>query len=182
MPDPVDRKAEPPPWGAALATLVFAVLFMGSVIAYVPYWLSGWKIQAPVLGPFSRGLGVALLILAAPALLDFLVRFVREGRGTPAPFAPPQRLVIGGVFQHVRNPGYLAAVAMIVGQGLLLGSPEVLVYAAFVALAFHLFVVLYEEPTLRGKFGAEYEAYCRQVPRWMPRVTSGVHHTDRPSD
>ena len=71
----------------------------------------------------------------------------------------------------MRNPAYLCAVSIILGQGLFLTSTSVLVYAAVVALAFHLFVVLYEEPTLRETFGAEYMTYCREVPRWIPRLT-----------
>ena len=91
-----------------------------------------------------------------------------EGRGTPAPIAPTEHLVVGGPFRWVRNPGYLSVVALLVGQALLFASPAFSVYAAVVALGFHLFVVLYEEPTLRRQFGADYETYCRAVPRWVP--------------
>ncbi|TMB54178.1 MAG: isoprenylcysteine carboxylmethyltransferase family protein, partial [Deltaproteobacteria bacterium] len=105
-----------------------------------------------------------------PLFLDFLVGFVRRGHGTPAPIAPPERLVVSGGFRYVRNPGYIAVVSMVVGQGLFLGSKAVLVYAACLALGFHLFVVLYEEPALRGQFGEQYAAYCRRVARWLPRV------------
>ena len=76
---------------------------------------------------------------------------------------------MGGPFRWVRNPGYIAVVSLVVGQALLFGSGAVLAYAAFLALAFHLFVVFYEEPTLRAQFGEEYDAYCRAVPRWLPR-------------
>jgi protein-S-isoprenylcysteine O-methyltransferase Ste14 len=105
-------------------------------------------------------------------VIDFAVRFVREGHGTPVPVAPPRRLVVGGAFRFVRNPSYVAAVAAVVGQGFLLASPGVLAYGGLLALAFHLFVVGYEEPTLRRTFGADYEAYCRSVPRWLPRPRS----------
>jgi protein-S-isoprenylcysteine O-methyltransferase Ste14 len=154
-----------------IGTVVFVLVVPGSVIGLGPYLLSGWRVGDPVLGwPASRGLGVVLLVLAAPVFVAFCVRFVREGHGTPAPIAPTRRLVVGGPFRHVRNPGYVAVVAMLVGQGLVLGSRPVLVYAAAVALGFHLFVVLYEEPTLRRQFGADYDAYCRAVPRWVPRL------------
>jgi protein-S-isoprenylcysteine O-methyltransferase Ste14 len=156
--------------GPTLGTILFVTLVPGTVIGVVPFWLSGWRLAPPLLGwTPTRGVGVALFLLALPIFVDFLVRFVREGHGTPAPVAAPRRLVVGGAFRYVRNPGYVAVVSMIVGQGLLFGNKAVLVYAAGVAVAFHLFVVLYEEPALRGRFGEEYASYCRRVPRWIPR-------------
>jgi protein-S-isoprenylcysteine O-methyltransferase Ste14 len=158
------------PYSAVVGTIVFTICVPGTVIGLGPFLLSRWTFQPPFLGSMvTRWLGTALLVVAAPVFFDFLVRFVREGHGTPAPVAPPQRLVVGGVFRRVRNPGYLAVLSLLVGQALLFGSLAVLAYAAVVAVAFHLFVVLYEEPTLRRQFGAEYEAYCRDVPRWLPR-------------
>src|SRR4029077_15107056 len=133
-----------------------------------PYYLSGWRLRPLPFDPVGRWLGAIMVIAAIPPLIAFLVRFVNEGHGTPAPFAPPRRLVVGGPFRRVRNPGYISAVAIIFGQGLFFGSTSVLVYAVVFALVCHLFVVVYEEPTLRAKFGASYEAYCRQVPRWLP--------------
>lgn len=181
MPGDARRGAERPPWLAVIGTITLAPLFAGSLIVFGPYLLSGWKVDAPFLGwAPSRWVGGALVVLPVPPLLDFLVRFVREGHGTPAPFAPPRRLVVSGPFRCVRNPAYLCAVSMIAGQGLLLGSTSVLVYAGIVALAFHLFVVLYEEPTLRETFGADYVAYCRQIPRWIPRLTHTIRHGDDP--
>ena len=175
MPGDARRDAERPPWFAVIGSITLAPLFAGSVIVLGPYLLSGWKLDAPFFGwAPSRWIGGALVILPIPPLLDFLVRFVREGHGTPAPFAPPRRLVVSGSFRYVRNPAYLCAVSMIAGQGLLLGSTSVLVYAAVVALAFHLFVILYEEPTLRETFAAEYMTYCREVPRWIPRLTPAI--------
>jgi protein-S-isoprenylcysteine O-methyltransferase Ste14 len=139
-------------------------------VVLAPYWLSGWRLGPPFLGTgATRSIGVLLIAGALPLFVSFLGRFVFEGRGTPAPIAPPERLVIGGPFRWTRNPGYIAVVAMLVGQGLVLASPAVLVYAALIALAFHAFVLLYEEPTLRRTYGADYDAYCRRVPRWIPR-------------
>ena len=112
---------------------------------------------------------MGFLLLGLPLFVTFLGRFVREGHGTPAPVAAPERLVVGGAFRYVRNPGYVAVVSMVVGQGLLFASKPILAYAAGLALAFHLFVVLYEEPALRGRFGEQYASYCRRVPRWIPR-------------
>jgi protein-S-isoprenylcysteine O-methyltransferase Ste14 len=110
------------------------------------------------------------VVLATPLFFRFLTGFVREGHGTPAPIAPTVHLVVGGPFQWVRNPGYIAVVSLVVGQAFLFGSWPVLAYAALLAVAFHLFVVMYEEPTLRRQFGEEYAAYCSRVPRWFPRL------------
>ena len=159
----------PPPW-AVYGTMLAALAFIGTVIVYVPYALSGWR-PAPTTfgGEPVRWVGLAMIALAFPVLGDFLLRFAYEGHGTPMPLAPPRRLVTGGAFRYVRNPGYLAAIATLIGQSLLLGSRPILLYAAAMALAFHLFVVWVEEPALRRTFGAAYDAYHRQVPRWLPR-------------
>ncbi len=127
--------------------------------------------EDPLLGwrPW-RWLGVACLALGGAILGESLVRFARRGLGTPAPWAPPERLVVTGLYRFVRNPMYVGVVALVIGQGLLLGSEAVLVWAACAAAGFHLFVVLYEERALRKRFGAEYEAYCREVRRWLPRL------------
>ncbi len=157
-------------WRPAIGTLVFVLCVPGTVIGVVPYLLSGWTIAPAFFGWWwLRGLGIVLIVCALPIFLDFIIRFVREGRGTPAPIAPTRNLVVGGVFRYVRNPGYVAVVSLVVGQGLLFGTPAIVLYAAMLALAFHVFVLLYEEPTLRQQFGAQYEAYCRTVPRWIPR-------------
>jgi len=150
---------------AAIGTAVFTLTVPGTVVVLLPWLLSGWRLAA---GSPARVLGVLLILAALPVLVAFLVRFVREGIGTPAPIAPTERLVVGGPFQRVRNPGYVAVIALVLGQALLFGSLTVAVYTLLVALGFHLFVVLYEEPTLRRRFGAEYEDYCRRVPRWIP--------------
>jgi protein-S-isoprenylcysteine O-methyltransferase Ste14 len=160
-----------PPLWAILGTLLAAPVFVGVLIVYVPWTLTGWRFRAPVAGwEPTRWIGAALIVLAVPVLGDFLLRFVLEGHGTPVPVAPPPRLVVRGPYRFVRNPAYVAVTAAIAGQGLLLGSRDVLVYAAGMALAFHLLVVGHEEPSLRGKFGAAYAAYCRDVPRWIPRL------------
>jgi protein-S-isoprenylcysteine O-methyltransferase Ste14 len=98
------------------------------------------------------------------------VRFVAEGAGTPAPVAPTRRLVIGGLYRHVRNPMYLAVVATIVGQALVLAQPALLGYAVAVAAGMVAFVHGYEEPTLERQFGEQYQAYRRAVPAWWPRL------------
>jgi protein-S-isoprenylcysteine O-methyltransferase Ste14 len=156
--------------GPTLGTIVFVTLVPGTAIGVIPYALCGWRLaEAAAL----RWSGVCLLLLAFPVFVDFLVRFVREGRGTPAPGADPERLVTSGTFRYVRNPGYVGVLGLIVGQSLLFASAAVLAYSAILALAFHLFVVLYEEPHLRRRFGPDYEEYERRVPRWLPRLGSG---------
>lgn len=155
----------------AIGTVLFVLTVPGTVVVYVPYALSGWTFAAPLFGlAVGRWVGVALIVCALPIFFDFVMRFVREGEGTPAPIAPTLHLVVGGTFRYVRNPGYIAVVSLLVGQALLFGSRAVLLYAGGVATAFHAFVVMYEEPTLRRQFGSEYEAYCRAVPRWLPRL------------
>jgi protein-S-isoprenylcysteine O-methyltransferase Ste14 len=167
---------------AALGTIAFVLLVPGTVMVLVPYLLTGWRLAQPLLGwNATRWLGVALLVLALPVFALFNLRFVIEGHGTPAPVAPPERLVVGGPFRWVRNPGYVAGITLLIGQALLFGSLALLVYAAGIFLAFHLFVVFYEEPRLREQFGAEYEAYCRAVPRWIPGLgrQPPEHHVER---
>jgi protein-S-isoprenylcysteine O-methyltransferase Ste14 len=106
---------------------------------------------------------------AAVVLVQAFVRFVVEGVGTPAPIAPTQRLVVGGPYRYVRNPMYLAVVAVIVGQALALGQPGLLGYAAVVGGATAAFAHGWEEPTLSRQFGAQYQAYRQAVPAWWPR-------------
>lgn len=163
-------RAGRPPLRAILGTIVFVALVPGTVVGGVPYWLSGWRMGPPLLGTaVTRWVGALLVVAATPLFVAFCRRFVVEGHGTPAPVAPTEHLVVGGPFRWTRNPGYIAVVSMIAGEGLFLASPAVLVYAGALAIAFHAFVVLYEEPTLRATFGAEYEDYRRRVPRWVPR-------------
>lgn len=163
-------KEKHPLWAPAVGTLVFVLLVPGTVIVAVPYLLTAWKMGPPLLGlGFTRWIGALLFVAALPLFIQFLLRFVTEGRGTPAPVAPTEHLVVGGPFRWVRNPGYVAVLGLVVGQGLFFANTSLLLYAASLAVAFHVFVLLYEEPTLRRQFGSEYEQYCRRVPRWIPR-------------
>ena len=121
--------------------------------------------------PALRVVGVLLIAGGLPVLLDSFRRFAVEGLGTPAPVAPPQHLVVSGWYQYVRNPIYVAVVALVLGQGLFFGSVRVLEYGLATWLVTHVFVLIYEEPTLRRKFGEGYETYCRNVRRWWPRAS-----------
>lgn len=104
-------------------------------------------------------------------LLHAFARFALEGRGTPAPVAPTERLVVGGIYRHVRNPMYVAVLAIILGQALLFSSWALVAYATIAAIAMVSFVKFYEEPTLARRYGADYEAYRSAVPGWLPRLT-----------
>jgi protein-S-isoprenylcysteine O-methyltransferase Ste14 len=86
---------------------------------------------------------------------------------------------VGGVYRYVRNPAYIAVIAMLVGQALFFGNRALLEYAFVVAIGFHLFVILYEEPTLTRKFGRDYQAYCQEVPRWIPHLRPPIHSGPR---
>ena len=133
--------------------------------------MSRWHIGAPLLGiPAVRVLGVVLIAAGAWLLLDSFARFALQGLGTPAPVAPPSRLVVGGWYRYVRNPIYVALVAMIIGQGLLFGSVRALIYGVVVWLCCDLFVRFYEEPALHRRFGRDYDVFREHVPRWIPRV------------
>ena len=164
-----------PSWGVVLGTIVFVLAVPGTVVVAAPYWLTQWRPGPAFLGTsLTRWLGVVLIVLGLPLFIDFVVRFVREGLGTPAPIAPTRHLVVGGPYRVVRNPGYIAVIALLLGQALVLARTELLVYAAAVAVGFHAFVVLYEEPTLRATFGEDYDRYCRAVRRWLPSFKVGA--------
>jgi protein-S-isoprenylcysteine O-methyltransferase Ste14 len=152
---------------AAAGSLAFLVLAPGVVAGFVPWFLTGWRVEGSWLP--IRIAGVILLVAGVATLLHAFARFVVEGLGTPAPVAPTERLVVGGLYRYVRNPMYLAVAATIVGQALLLGQPILLLYAAAFGIAVAAFVRWYEEPTLRRQFGEEYKAYRRAVPGWWPR-------------
>jgi protein-S-isoprenylcysteine O-methyltransferase Ste14 len=155
---------------AAAGSLVFLVLAPGVVAGLIPWWLTRWEVREPWPSWLPlRVAGVILIAAGVALLLEAFARFVVEGLGTPAPVAPPEHLVVGGLYRYVRNPMYLAVGAIIVGQALLLGQLVLLPYAAAFAVAVFAFVRWYEEPTLARQFGDEYEAYRRGVPGWWPR-------------
>ena len=157
---------------AILGSALFLVVAPGTLAGLIPWWISRWEFQTPFAGYGPvRGAGVLLAALGLPVLLDSFARFALQGLGTPAPPLPTRRLVVQGFYRFVRNPMYVAVTLLIAGQSLLLGDWRLIAYAAPFWLCCHLFVVSYEEPTLRRTFGAEYEAYCAGVRRWLPRPT-----------
>ena len=143
------------------------VFFGGPTIVagLVPWLLTRWEADEQLLA--LRILGIGLLVLGAALVLETTARFAWQGRGTPAPWAPPERFVARGSYRVVRNPMYVGVLALILGQALLLGREILFAWAAAAWLFFHLFVVFEEEPGLRRRFGAEYEAYCARVGRWF---------------
>jgi protein-S-isoprenylcysteine O-methyltransferase Ste14 len=153
---------------AAVGSLVFLVLAPGVIAGVIPWWLTDWRTEQRY-WLLLRIVGVALIVAGALVLLEAFTRFVVQGLGTPAPVAPTERLVVGGLYRYVRNPMYLAVGAIIVGQALMLGQPVLLLYATGFAVAVAAFVHWYEEPTLSRQFGRQYEDYRREVPGWWPR-------------
>jgi protein-S-isoprenylcysteine O-methyltransferase Ste14 len=153
---------------AALGSAVFLLVAPGVAAGLVPWLLTGWDGADDV--PVALvAAGVVLVIAGTGVLLHAFARFVVEGLGTPAPVAPPERLVVGGLYRWVRNPMYLAVAATIVGQALILGRPALLLYAVAFGATVWAFVRVYEEPTLTRRFGPEYDAYRSAVPGWWPR-------------
>ena len=153
------------------ASALFLIIAPGTVAGYLPWLIARWRFG----GDFGsstlvRAAGVLLILAGALVLVECFVRFAWRGLGTPAPIAPTRRLIVTGLYRHVRNPMYVAVFALIAGQALLLGSAPLLAYGAAVWVGFHLFVLLYEEPTLRRQFPADYQAFLAAVPRWLPRL------------
>jgi protein-S-isoprenylcysteine O-methyltransferase Ste14 len=150
----------------ALRNVVFTVVVPGTGGVYLPWWIltRGGRSPAPVAWPATALIAAGVLLY-----LSCLRLFAVVGRGTPGPWDPPRRLVAVGPYRWVRNPIYLAAMLVVLGEAWLFGSAALLRYAVVAAVAFHLLVVGYEEPRLRGQFGERYERYRRAVSRWVPR-------------
>lgn len=154
-----------------LKTLLHTLLMPCTLVAWVPLLLLGGlrgAAEGARLG--LPGVFGAALIICGLAVFVWCNRdFLTKGRGTPNPLDPPKFLVARGPYRWVRNPMYVCATLILFGESLILRSPRLLLYALVVLLGFHLVLVLYEEPSLRRRFGAPYEQYCRETPRWLPR-------------
>jgi protein-S-isoprenylcysteine O-methyltransferase Ste14 len=150
--------------------VTYASLFVGLFLVYLPARLMSWSGFARP-APFGAPQAAGMLVGAAGAgvALWCIYTFASVGRGTPAPFDPPRRLVVRGPYRFVRNPMYVGAGLALAGAALFNWSAPLLVYAVLFMLAAHLLVVWYEEPALRGTFGPDYETYCGRVGRWRPR-------------
>jgi len=153
-----------------LKTAVFTVLAPGTVAGYLPWRLH--QSSPMLIGP-QRWAAFAVIALGVAIYLHTAFwGFAVHGTGTPAPIAPPKTLVVQGLHCFVRNPMYIGVLLIIAGQAWLFWSSALCVYGALVWLAFHLFVLIYEEPALRKQFGESYDRYRAAVPRWIPKIMS----------
>ncbi|MGE5135693.1 MAG: methyltransferase family protein [Gemmatimonadota bacterium] len=153
----------------AVRNAMFTLVVPGLGGVWAPWWI---LTRSGSTTPVAWG-GVAV-IAAGAALYGWCVwNFAAVGHGTPGPWDAPSRVVAAGPYRWVRNPIYLAALLIVLGEAWLFLAPWLLVYAAGAAVFFHLFVIGYEERTLRRRFGAAYLEYQRAVPRWLPRRPRG---------
>jgi len=153
-----------------IKNVTFTLVIPATIVVYVPLRLLG----PPAAFAANSVQALGLLPISIGAMFYFwcLWHFAHSGRGTPALIDPPKVLVTKGLFRNVRNPIYVGVSLILCGEVIWSASQTLAIYAIAVLIAFHLFVVLYEEPALRAKFGPSYEAYCRNVPRWIPRLHS----------
>ncbi|NEA34443.1 isoprenylcysteine carboxylmethyltransferase family protein [Streptomyces sp. SID13031] len=148
---------------AVLGSTAFFFAAPCVVAGAVPWWINGWS-------EVRFWPSLLLIVAGLVVLLRAFARFVREGRGTPAPIAPTEQLVIGGDYRFVRNPMYVGVVAAVAGQAVLFLDPWLFAYAVVAWVVMASFVRWYEEPVLRQRYGPQYEEYCKTVPAWIPKV------------
>ena len=152
-------------------TALFTLLVPGTVLVLVPGALLATGLGPSLnVGP-ARWIGLLPLAFGLGVISTCFVAFIRRGRGTPAPYDPPRELVVTGLYRFVRNPQYVGVLLVTVGEALLAESVILVGYTAFLAVAYHLFVLHYEEPTLHRLFGDAYAHYREEVPRWLPRLS-----------
>ena len=152
-----------------LRTVLFALLVPGTELVLLPSILVGRLGGEQFDLGRVRPLGLVLFVLGLAIITWCFIDFIRRGHGTPAPYDPPRRLVIAGLYRYVRNPQYIGVVLVLLSEALFFGSFVLLGYAVCFALGYHLFVRFYEEPTLKRLFGEDYTRYCEAVPRWIPK-------------
>ena len=154
-----------------IRALTYATLFIGFLLVFLPARLLSWSgvARPPAIG-FAQVAGMLVAAIGVAVALWCILTFAVVGKGTPAPFDPPRRLVIRGPYKFVRNPMYIGAAIALAGAALFYRSAALAGYLVAFLLVTHAFVMFYEEPTLRATFGAEYEGYCRLVRRWWPRL------------
>jgi protein-S-isoprenylcysteine O-methyltransferase Ste14 len=157
-----------------IRALVYATLFVGFVLVFLPARLLSWSgIVRPAATGAPQVIALAVGAIGAALAVWCVLAFAIVGKGTPAPFDPPRRLVVRGPYRMVRNPMYLGAGLALAAATLFYQSLILLGFTALFLVATHTFVVAYEEPTLRRTFGEEYEDYCRRVRRWLPSFRGG---------
>lgn len=155
--------------GPILMTILFTILVPGSVLVVIPSGiLEGFpRIQLGAL----TALGIVMIAMGAVIYFRCAWEFAVRGLGTPAPIAPTKFLVTTALHRYVRNPMYIGVFGVLLGEAGMFHSLRLLAYAALLCLPVELFVIFYEEPTLRRQFGDSYEEYRRAVPRWIPKFT-----------
>jgi protein-S-isoprenylcysteine O-methyltransferase Ste14 len=152
-----------------LRSLLWTILLPGFFAGYLPWRYFGLsRVRFEVLNAV-QALGLVFTALGAALLGACIFEFARSGRGTLSPMDPPRHLVVRGLYRYVRNPMYLSVTIIVLGEVLVTGSSALTVYWAIWFLCANLFVMGYEEPTLRREFGLSYDEYCQQVGRWIPR-------------
>jgi protein-S-isoprenylcysteine O-methyltransferase Ste14 len=153
-----------------LKTAVFVAIVPGTVAVYVPYLITGRMLFEQMASASGWHLAGWLLAVFGCALAIYcVIDFVSRGRGTPAPLDPPRKLVVKGAYSFTRNPMYIAVSSFVFGLAVLTGSWALVLYGTGLSILFHFFVVYYEEPGLKKRFGSSYEEYCRTVSRWFWR-------------
>ena len=162
---------------ALLRTLIVAPAFVSLWMYFVPKWIAGSHAFAN-----PRPIGWIVVAIGAAIGLPCVWQFAWRGLGTPAPFDPPRRLVVSGPYRWVRNPMYIGMGIALIGEGIVFPNltTTMLAMVGILFVAITLFVMGYEEPTLRRNFGADYENYCRAVHRWLPRLRPFDNHPALP--
>ena len=157
---------------AVLGSALFFVIAPLVLAGFVPWWVTQWEFRPAFFGvDLTRILGGILIIVGVPGLVDSFARFALEGLGAPAPIAPTQKLVVTGLYRYVRNPSTSRSSQSFLVKPFCLVTGVSSGTARYSGCFFHLFVVMYEEPTLKQTFGTEYESFRTNVPRWIPRLT-----------
>jgi protein-S-isoprenylcysteine O-methyltransferase Ste14 len=156
----------------ALRSLLWTILMPGMVAGYIPWQYFGLNRVSFAPGNPRQLLGLGSVVLGVALLAECIWEFARRGRGTLSPVDPPRHLVVDGLYRYVRNPMYVAVTLIVLGEALIAASGALVLYWLVFFTAANVFVIGYEEPWLRRRFGAAYENYSRHVGRWIPRLTS----------
>jgi protein-S-isoprenylcysteine O-methyltransferase Ste14 len=152
-------------------SLLWVILLPGVIAGYIPWRYFNFRLSAATLDALSV-VGLACMLAGIALLAVCVWEFARSGRGTLSPVDPPRQLVVRGLYRYMRNPMYVAVTAIVLGEAMIARSLDLVIYWAAFFLAANLFVIGYEEPNLRRRFGASYEEYTRSVRRWIPRFSA----------
>ena len=152
-----------------LRNLFFTIVQPGLVAGLFPYWIVGGRFAKVVAEPFywHKYIAILVFVIGFLIMINCILQFAIEGRGTLSPIDPTKRLVSKGLYKYSRNPMYVGVVLMLIGETIFFTSKSLLGYSVFIFLCFNLFVILVEEPRLRKDFSSEYSIYCKKVRRWI---------------